>query len=223
MPTIAETRRANMERLVKEFGTLDAVAGKGGTTSIYLSQIRNQSPDKKTGRLREMGTAMARRLETGAKKPRGWMDVDHPPEPEERLTAATLGDMTRMLAALPRHERRSALALLDGVVEHPEEADVIATQIGALLRRDATPSPRNLVWADAGLYAISVDYANVPESIKADRVRDAKAVLRGDAQVQEGDTTAQVQRAPLPNPKPARTSGKSLARPRGATASRRAV
>lgn len=77
--TAAEIRRANLELLVKEFETLDALAAAAGTTSVYLSQIRKQAKDRKTDRPREMGGAMARRLEQACRppKPRGWMDLDH--------------------------------------------------------------------------------------------------------------------------------------------------
>lgn len=78
MNTTGEIRRANLELLVKQLGTLEAVARAAETTSIYLSQIRNRAVDGKTGRAREMGTAMARRLERAGGRPVGWMDVPHP-------------------------------------------------------------------------------------------------------------------------------------------------
>ena len=64
---------------MEEKGTLDKVAVAGGTTSVYLSQLRNGVVDIKTGKVREMGSSMARRLEVGCGKPRGWMDTDHTP------------------------------------------------------------------------------------------------------------------------------------------------
>jgi hypothetical protein len=101
MNTIAQIRRANLERLVIRLGTLEAVADKGQTSSIYLSQIRNMAVDTKTGRPREMGTAMARRLEVGTDKPSGWMDVDHAfegPEPMHVISKAP-GRVTAAQAA----------------------------------------------------------------------------------------------------------------------------
>lgn len=80
---------------MREAGTLEAVAAKVGSTSVYLSQIRNQATDKSTGRPREMGASMARRLEQAHSKDSGWMDVDHtaphrpgvapPPLPNQRF------------------------------------------------------------------------------------------------------------------------------------------
>ncbi|QOR55255.1 MAG: hypothetical protein SHS37scaffold220_24 [Phage 67_12] len=86
MNTIGSIRRANLERLVMRAGTLEALAQSADTTSIYLSQIRNQAVDAKSGRPREMGTAMARRLERASGKPDGWMDVDHSSEPDEKFS-----------------------------------------------------------------------------------------------------------------------------------------
>lgn len=77
MKPIADIRRANLELLVTQFGTLDALAARAETSSVYLSQIRNRALDAKTGRPREMGTAMATRLTAAAGKAPGWMDTDH--------------------------------------------------------------------------------------------------------------------------------------------------
>lgn len=77
MRTVAEIRRANLEALVIERGSLDAVATLAETSQIYLSQIRHQTIDGKTGKPRKMGGIIARRLEKGSSKPDGWMDHDH--------------------------------------------------------------------------------------------------------------------------------------------------
>lgn len=62
--------------------TLDAVAAAGGTSSVYLSQIRRGAIDTKTGKPREMGTSIARRLEKGCHKQNGWMDGEHGLDPD---------------------------------------------------------------------------------------------------------------------------------------------
>ncbi|MBT2333597.1 hypothetical protein J7E49_06730 [Variovorax paradoxus] len=86
MKTIGEIRLENLELLVADSGTLETVAGKAGTTSVYLSQIRNGALDQKTGRPRQMGDQMARRLELAHEKPKGWMDTPHPPlGPDKRV------------------------------------------------------------------------------------------------------------------------------------------
>ena len=77
MRTIAEIRRANLELLIRAEGTAGAVAGRVGTSEVYLSQLRRGTPDAKTKRPREMGTGLARRLEAEFKKATGWMDEAH--------------------------------------------------------------------------------------------------------------------------------------------------
>lgn len=74
MQTVAEIRLVNLALLSKEFGTQDKVAELGHTSPVYLSQIANHAVDSKTGKPREMGDALARKLEIGCGKPRGWMD-----------------------------------------------------------------------------------------------------------------------------------------------------
>lgn len=77
MKTIAEIRRANLDLLAQEFGTIDLVAARSGTSPVYLSQIKHQAIDAKTGKTREMGTVVARKLDKGCGKMPGWMDTDH--------------------------------------------------------------------------------------------------------------------------------------------------
>lgn len=74
MQTIGTFRRANLERLIADVGTADAVAAAVGSSPVYVSQLRNASPDSETGRPREMGSQFARRLEQAFNKPAGWMD-----------------------------------------------------------------------------------------------------------------------------------------------------
>lgn len=75
MKTVGEIRRENLEWLIERVGKLEAVASAAGTTSVYLSQIRNQAKDNKSGRPREMGSSMARRIEAAYAMPSGWLDV----------------------------------------------------------------------------------------------------------------------------------------------------
>lgn len=78
MSTTAEIRRQNLIALIEEFGTQDAVAALATTSQVYLSQLRTSAPDSKTGRPREIGARLARKLEQGCGKETGWMDVPHP-------------------------------------------------------------------------------------------------------------------------------------------------
>lgn len=77
MRPVGEIRLENLELLIAAAGTMERVAEKAGTTSVYLSQVRNHTIDKASGKPREMGAKMARRIEDAFEKPRGWMDVEH--------------------------------------------------------------------------------------------------------------------------------------------------
>ncbi|MGO3712866.1 MULTISPECIES: hypothetical protein [Alcaligenes] len=77
MKPVAEIRLDNLERLVSEAGTADALAERAGVSPVYLSQIRSRAIDVKTGRSRNLGSVAARKLEAGMGKPQGWMDRDN--------------------------------------------------------------------------------------------------------------------------------------------------
>ena len=77
MKTVHQIRRENLDLLASELGSMDRVAALVETSAVYLSQLKKQSIDQKTGRPRQMGDKLARRLEKGCKKEEGWMDVDH--------------------------------------------------------------------------------------------------------------------------------------------------
>jgi hypothetical protein len=89
MNSVADIRVANLERLVEELGTLEAVAAAAKTSSVYLSAIRHRKPDPKNGRPRSMGDVVARKIEEGCKKPHGWMDHE-PADWEVRNRAGEL-------------------------------------------------------------------------------------------------------------------------------------
>jgi hypothetical protein len=74
--TIEEIRRTNLRLLILEHGTGVAVAAKCDTSASYLSQILIRFK-MESGKSREVGTDLARKLEKGCKKPKGWMDVIH--------------------------------------------------------------------------------------------------------------------------------------------------
>lgn len=77
MKSAADVRLENLETLVKQAGTADALAERCGLSAEYISQIRNRAVDKKTGKARNLGSQAARKLEAGMGKPTGWMDTNH--------------------------------------------------------------------------------------------------------------------------------------------------
>lgn len=66
-----EIRRQNLRALIAEQGTAASLAEKAQTSAAYISQILSQ----KTKAF--VGDALARKLESATKKPRGWMDTLH--------------------------------------------------------------------------------------------------------------------------------------------------
>lgn len=78
MKSVKEIRLINLEELVVEYGTLEAIANACQMpNTVYLSQIRSRQKDVKTGEPRNMGDKTARKLEDGCNKPHGWMDAEH--------------------------------------------------------------------------------------------------------------------------------------------------
>lgn len=138
MRPIGDIRRANLEALLSEFPTLDALAAAADTTSVYLSQIRNQTPDQKSGKPREMGSKLARRLEAikGHEKPTGWMDIEHdatespnPPPllsvcepPGAYVAGLTRPQLDQLLRDLSDVTDAVRSKLLDTIHEHAETA-----------------------------------------------------------------------------------------------------
>jgi len=76
--TIQEIRRTNLRLLIEESDekTAIAIATRCDTSASYLSQILIRFK-MASGKSREVGTGLARKLEKGCKKPKGWMDVVH--------------------------------------------------------------------------------------------------------------------------------------------------
>jgi len=77
MKTNDEIRRDNLVIAIERFRTASALAEKAGVAAAYLSQIKNQTPDSKTGKPKAMGDEVARKIESALKEPEGWMDVAH--------------------------------------------------------------------------------------------------------------------------------------------------
>lgn len=79
MKTIDEVRRANLLLAIARIGTAAKLAERVGTAPAYLSQIKNQTPDSKSGTPKTMGDDIARRIEVALGETEGWMDTPHSP------------------------------------------------------------------------------------------------------------------------------------------------
>lgn len=92
MQTNDEIRRENLEVAIKRLGTAAKLAEAAKTSAAYLSQIRNRTPDSKSGTPKMMGDAMARRIEEALGEPHGWMDKSHLFQSSERPSAVPRTD-----------------------------------------------------------------------------------------------------------------------------------
>lgn len=106
MLTAADIRRENLAVLVARFGGTEALVANAATRgveldAVYLSQIKNRAIDKKSGKPRQMGDPLARKIEEGLAMERGWMDNVH--ESRDAL-ARQLLDLYQALSIEGRHE-----------------------------------------------------------------------------------------------------------------------
>lgn len=77
MKTIDEIRRDNLLIAIERCGTMTALAEAAKVSAPYLSQIKNKTPESKTGKPKGMGNDVARKIEKALKEPEGWIDVEH--------------------------------------------------------------------------------------------------------------------------------------------------
>ncbi|MCK7579839.1 MAG: helix-turn-helix domain-containing protein [Chromatiales bacterium] len=75
---LKEIRRQNLLRL-RQRHTLEQIAERTGTNSVYLSQIANRVVQKNGKSPRALSDAYAGKIEHGLGLPEGWMDQDHDP------------------------------------------------------------------------------------------------------------------------------------------------
>ena len=74
---VKQIRRANLDQMIKEAGSVPELSKKSGASEKYLRQILNGFQGARDKTPRQVGDALARSLEEGMGKPYGWMDVDH--------------------------------------------------------------------------------------------------------------------------------------------------
>ncbi|PJK00816.1 hypothetical protein CO641_02270 [Lysobacteraceae bacterium NML91-0213] len=130
MHDIDEIRRANLAILVREFGSVAAVARLADRTPSQVSQWLNGSKNSATGKPRGMLKDTARYIERVTGKPEGWLDTFHsgPGETgaqEPPIAAATERDIASVLAdalrRMPAGLRPAAGKLLESLAATPED------------------------------------------------------------------------------------------------------
>ncbi len=118
MKTIAEIRRDNLMILIGEQGSMAALNEKIGLarTDATISQIKNQSPDSKTGVPKAMGDAFARRIEGQLGLEPGWMDNVHGYEHPKRAAAWAI------MENMDEHQLDQAYRILHALAEPKPKA-----------------------------------------------------------------------------------------------------
>lgn len=99
-------RRENLLALIQEAGTQERLAERAEVSHIYLNQIKNMRPDPSTGKVRNVGNQLARKLEKGMDKPEGWMDTDHSNVSDSVISDWPFEDVSlRKVKALSKNHR----------------------------------------------------------------------------------------------------------------------
>lgn len=93
MKSIENIRLKNLLLLIEESGTQERLAERTRVSRIYLNQIKNQRPDPSTGKVRNIGSQLARKLESSMNKPIGWMDQVHDLIDEKLLDQKLIDDL----------------------------------------------------------------------------------------------------------------------------------
>lgn len=126
MKTVSEIRLENLTLLLSELGSLRALADKANTSASYLSQIKNGLRDSKSGTPKSVGSSLARQLEEGCGKPRGWMDEDHSLRAEETVSeykvqreiSPRMRAFIDLIESLPESEQRALFKTLEAKKQH---------------------------------------------------------------------------------------------------------
>jgi phage repressor protein C with HTH and peptisase S24 domain len=105
MKTNDEIRRDNLLIAIKRFRTATALAEAAETSAAYLSQIKNQTPDSKTGKPKAMGDDLARAIEKAMGVPEGWIDVEH--TSDENNTRNKVRDMHLFTDSLNQQSQKN--------------------------------------------------------------------------------------------------------------------
>lgn len=88
MKTVADIRRDNLLVAIKRAGTAANLAAAAQVSTAYLSQVKSRQPESSSGKPRNMGDDVARRIEKALGEPVGWMDAPRGDElPDTGLAA----------------------------------------------------------------------------------------------------------------------------------------
>lgn len=118
MDTVFATRRARLQMLVKQYGSVAELNRKLGwdETNGRLYQIHNSSVRKERGTFYEMGDPTARQIEEILKLPKGWMDTP-PTYAELHGEHDPLVKAWAVFQSLPPDLQPVALRLIDALTQ----------------------------------------------------------------------------------------------------------
>ncbi|HEM7897001.1 TPA: hypothetical protein U2L33_001033 [Burkholderia cenocepacia] len=116
MKDIDEIRRDNLRLLEKEAGSATAAANLLNMSLAQYTNLRDGAKDSKTGNRRGMRKATARRIDQAARKPAGWLDIDH--RQEERAEQGAPAGWDKLDA----FGRTQVEAFIKGLLSRPQNS-----------------------------------------------------------------------------------------------------
>ena len=137
MKPIHDIRRSNLNLLIEQLGSVQALATKVGRSHAQISQLRNKTAHSTTGRLRTIGDKLARAIEQEVGLNEGWMDLDRENDsPSLDLATAPsprANSIAARIDALTGQRRARAVALIDLTLRtiEAEEREAHQAQAGA--------------------------------------------------------------------------------------------
>lgn len=125
MKDIDEIRRENLRAIENECGGPAVAASLLDMSPAQFINLRNGAKDSKTGKPRGMRKGTARRIESAAKKPAGWLDTDHSIDIQSDNNSPS--DITSRYNALPGSKQEIVNYILkDASSPDPEWVDADA-------------------------------------------------------------------------------------------------
>lgn len=125
MKDIDEIRRENLRTIENECGGPAIAASLLDMSPAQFINLRNGAKDSKTGKPRGMRKSTARRIEFAAKKPAGWLDIDHSINIQAQSNSAN--DINNRYNALPNSKQEIINYILkDSASPDPEWVDADA-------------------------------------------------------------------------------------------------
>lgn len=86
MKTISDIRHSNLLNLLTVYSTAKIAEALGHSSQSTLSQIINRHKDSRTGKPKNMGDVLARRIEAALSLPEGYMDTPLAQQHDQMLT-----------------------------------------------------------------------------------------------------------------------------------------